>query len=176
VKTHQTSSYPQARADFLRVLKEQPGVERDGTFESFFTMPEPDQTKVLVGLTRWRSAAGFATASGKLMPMAEPQAVFSKVDMRAFVQVRTADGEVFRLEDQIYGPDQVLEIGAAASPRPASALHPIAISSVASGCAEGASTGGLDAPDALDLLSPIAVTANRGAISTSRAVPETGRG
>ena len=44
------------------------------------------------------------------MPTAEAQAVFSKVDMRAFVQVRTADGEVFRLEDQIHGPDHVLEV------------------------------------------------------------------
>ncbi|MCB9603053.1 MAG: hypothetical protein H6722_34645 [Sandaracinus sp.] len=110
VKPDQTTSYPQARADFLRVLQEQPGVERDWTFESFFTMPEPDQTRVLVGLTRWRSAADFAAASGKLMPTAEARAVFSKVDMRAFVQVRTADGEPFHLEDELQGPDQVLEV------------------------------------------------------------------
>jgi heme-degrading monooxygenase HmoA len=117
VKPDETSSYPEARARFLRVLEEQPGVERDWTFESFFTMPEPDQTKVVVGLTRWRSAADFEAASGALMPTPEAQAVFSKVDMRAFVQVRTADGEVFRLEDHIQGPDQVLEV-AVRRPKP----------------------------------------------------------
>ena len=110
VKPDETTAYPDARASFLRVLKGQPGVERDWTFESFFTMPEPDQDKVIVGLTRWRSIEDFSAASARLMHTEEAQAVFSKVDMRAFVQVRTADGEVFRLEEHVQGPDQVVEV------------------------------------------------------------------
>lgn len=110
VKPDQTTTYPRARASFLRVLAEQPGVERDWTFESFFTMPAPDETRVIVGLTRWKSMAAFADASARLMPTSAAQSLFSKVEMRAFVQVRTADGEPFRLEDEIEGTRQVLEV------------------------------------------------------------------
>lgn len=110
VKSEHERAYPEARAAFLAALGREPGVERDWTFESFFTMPEPDEGTVLVGLTRWSSLEAFGAATRKLMPTATAQALFEKVHMRAFVQVRPADGEPFRLEDHIQGPDNVLEV------------------------------------------------------------------
>lgn len=110
VKPEHAATYPEARARFLRLLRGQPGVEGDWTLESFFTMPEPDSTRVLVGLTRWRSIDDFRNASAKLMTTDEAQAVFSRVDMRAFVQARTADGGDLRLEEVLSEPGRVLEV------------------------------------------------------------------
>lgn len=110
IKPEAADTYPAVRSAFLEALRAQPGVQHDATFESFFTMPEPDTTRVLVGITRWASRDAFDAASAALMSTEEARAVFASVDMKAFVQVRTADGEPFRLEDALSGPDPVLEV------------------------------------------------------------------
>lgn len=110
IKPETADQYPAVRSAFLAELKKQDGVEKDWTLESFFTMPEPDVTNVLVGITRWRSMADFQAASAALGQTPLAGSLFSKVDMRAFVQVypvRTAD---FKLEDYITGRDNVLEV------------------------------------------------------------------
>lgn len=103
------ADYPAARAAFLAELQKQPGNLKDWTFESFFTMPEPNTGRVLVGVTRWASMAHFAQASEKLSNTPTAGAVFSKVDMKAFVQARPLDPQ-FELERYIDGPDRVLEV------------------------------------------------------------------
>lgn len=110
-------TYPAARRAFLEVLKEQPGNQEDWTFESFFTMPQPNEGTVLVGITRWASMESFANASEALMSTERAQAVFSKVDMKAFVQARPVDGVEFVLERYIDSGDQVLEV-AIRKPKP----------------------------------------------------------
>lgn len=110
IKPEAAQDYPQARERFLTLLREQPGVEADWTLESFFTMPEPDTQRVLVGITRWRDAEAFSAASEALMPTAQAQEVFAKVDMRAFVQARPLHSASLPLEAFLDDPDRVLEV------------------------------------------------------------------
>lgn len=109
IHTDAEAAYPEARAAFLAELKEQPGNLKDWTFESFFTMPRPNTGRVLVGVTRWASLDAFGAASAKPLPTETARAVFSKVDMKAFVQVRPTDAG-FELERYIEGQDQVFEV------------------------------------------------------------------
>ncbi|MEY8841424.1 hypothetical protein AB9K41_20535, partial [Cribrihabitans sp. XS_ASV171] len=72
--------------------------------------PEPGPLPVYVGLTRWSSIEHFNTAAEAMMTMPEVQSFFEKVNLQAFVQVATADGQPFFLEDYINAPGQVLEV------------------------------------------------------------------
>ncbi len=110
VKSEHEATYPEARAAFLRLLAEQPGVERDWTLRSFFTMPEPDRGTVLIGLTRWSSIEAFNRAAATLQGTEAAQAVFSKVNMRAFVQARPVGDAPLLLEEHLTDPDSVLEV------------------------------------------------------------------
>lgn len=110
IKPEHAQALPQARARFLEALRAQPSMERDWTFESFFTMPTPDEHKVLVGITRWRSRQDFQDASDALIPTEAAKAALSMVQMKAFMQARTVDGEGFDLEAQLADQGQVLEV------------------------------------------------------------------
>lgn len=110
VKPGQDELYSKRRAAFLDELKKQDGVENDWTFRSFFTMPEPDETTVNIGVTRWRDLDAFQSASETLMPTEKARAFFETVDLRAFVQMHPEDGKPLKLEDYIDGPEQVLEV------------------------------------------------------------------
>lgn len=109
VKAGQEEAFVAARAALIRLLKAQDGVEKDWEFQSFFTMPEPDDTDVFVGMTRYESAEVVGRISEKLMGSTEAQTFFGTFDMKAFVLVKTADGQPFRLEDVITNDQQVLE-------------------------------------------------------------------
>ena len=110
VKTGQEGAFIAARANLIRLLKAQDGVERDWEFQSFFTMPEPNATDVFVGMTRYDSMATVGRLSEKLMTSPEAAAFFGTFDMQAFVMVTPADGQSFKLEDVIQNDEQVLEV------------------------------------------------------------------
>lgn len=110
MKAGQEDAFVQARTAFIRALKAQDGVERDWEFQSFFTMPVPDETDVFVGMTRYASMEDVARISGALLGSEEAQRFFSTFDMKAFVLVQAADGRPFQLEDVINRPGQVLEV------------------------------------------------------------------
>ena len=110
IKPEHAEAYPEVRRAFLAELDKQSGNEKDWTLRSFFTMPEPDDAEVLVGITRWSSQDDFNTANAALGSTELAGSLFSKVDMKAFVQVRTADGEPFALESVFEGGDNVLEV------------------------------------------------------------------
>lgn len=110
VKAGHEEAFVRARSEFIRVLKAERGVERDWEFQSFFTMPTPDETDVFVGMTRYASMEDVSRISEALLGSEEAQRFFSTFDMKAFVLVQTADGGPFRLEDVINRPGQVLEV------------------------------------------------------------------
>ncbi|MCB0032978.1 MAG: hypothetical protein KDE51_03075 [Anaerolineales bacterium] len=110
VKAGQEEAFVAARAALIRLLKAQDGVEKDWEFQSFFTMPEPDDTDVFVGMTRYDSLATVGRISEQLMASPEAVAFFSTFDMKAFVMVTAADGQPFKLEDVIQDDGQVLEV------------------------------------------------------------------
>lgn len=110
VKAGQEDAFVAARADFIGLLKMQAGVERDWEFQSFFTMPTPDERDVFVGMTRYDSLETIGRIGEKLMGSQQAQAFFSTFDMKAFVLVTPADGRPFRLEDVIQHARQVLEV------------------------------------------------------------------
>ncbi len=112
VKAGQEEAFVTARAAFIRELKAQDGVERDWEFQSFFTMPEPNATDVFVGMTRYASLDVVTQISEKLMNTEGAQNFFGTFDMQAFVLVQPADGTLFKLEDVINQPGQVLEVAA----------------------------------------------------------------
>lgn len=110
VKAGQEDAFVAARANFIRLLKAQDGIEKDWEFKSFFTMPEPDDTDVFVGMTRYDSMETVSRLSEKLMSSPEAAAFFGTFDMKAFVLVTSADGHSFKLEDVIQHDGQVLEV------------------------------------------------------------------
>lgn len=110
VKLGHEEAFVQARGEFIRTLKAQKGVERDWEFQSFFTMPIPDETDVFVGMTRYASVEDLGRIGEALLGSEEAKRFFGTFDMKAFVMVQTADGEPFRLEDVINRPGQVLEV------------------------------------------------------------------
>jgi len=110
VKKGQDNAFVEARSNFIKALKTQSGVEKDWEFKSFFTMPEPDDTDVFVGMTRYESPEAMGKISEKLLSSPEAQNFFATFDMRAFVVVKPADGGPFKLEDIITSPNQVLEV------------------------------------------------------------------
>lgn len=110
VRNGDVADWTAARAPLLEGLAQTPGVEEDWTLKAFFTFPEPGPLPVYVGLTRWSSIEDFEAASGAMMGMPQVQSFFEKVNMQAFVQVSTADGQPFILEDYINKPGQVLEV------------------------------------------------------------------
>lgn len=109
VKAGKDEAFLKARNAFINKLKDQDGIERDWEFKSFFTMPEPDETDVFVGMTRYESAAAMQKIADKLMQSPEANQFFNTFDMKAFVAVQPADGGDFKLEDHI-GKENVLEI------------------------------------------------------------------
>lgn len=110
VKPGQEDAFVEARRNFIALLKTQDGIEQDWEFESFFTMPAPNENYVFVGMTRYESMETFAKIGEKLMGSAEAQAFFGTFDMLAFVQVLPADGGAFKLEEVISKSEQVLEV------------------------------------------------------------------
>lgn len=110
VKAGQEDAFVSARAAFIRLLKAQDGVEKDWEFQSFFTMPAPDDSDVFVGMTRYDSMETVGRLSEKLMSSPEAAAFFGTFDMKAFVLVTPADGQPFKLEDVIQHAGQVLEV------------------------------------------------------------------
>lgn len=110
VKAGQEDAFVAARANFIRLLKAQDGVEKDWEFKSFFTMPELDDSDVFVGMTRYNSMETVGRLSEKLMGSPEAAAFFGTFDMKAFVLVTPADGQSFKLEDVIQHEGQVLEV------------------------------------------------------------------
>lgn len=110
VKAGQQDAFVEARARFIHALKEQDGIERDWEFKSFFTMPEPDDSDVFVGMTRYASMDAVSRISEKLMSSDAAQNFFATFDMKAFVLVNAADGKPFQLEAFITRPEQVLEV------------------------------------------------------------------
>ncbi|MCB1449357.1 MAG: hypothetical protein KDJ67_04435 [Nitratireductor sp.] len=110
VKNGDVAAWTAARAPLLEGLAQTKGVEEDWTLKAFFTFPEPGPLPVYVGLTRWSSIDDFNAASSAMMSMPQVQEFFGKVNMQAFVQVATADGQPFILEDYINKKGQVLEV------------------------------------------------------------------
>ncbi|RMG55263.1 MAG: hypothetical protein D6722_28090 [Bacteroidetes bacterium] len=109
VKAGQEEAFKVARRALIQKLKAQEGVEKDWEFQSFFTMPEPDDADVFVGMTRYDSVETVQRISGALMQSPEAGAFFSTFDMKAFVLVQPADGGDFRMEDYVQ-PGHVLEV------------------------------------------------------------------
>ena len=109
VKAGQDEAFKAARRALIQKLKAQAGVEKDWEFQSFFTMPTPDDTDVFVGMTRYDSIETVQRISGELMASPEAAAFFATFDMKAFVLVQPADGGAFRLEDHVQ-PGHVLEV------------------------------------------------------------------
>lgn len=109
VKAGKDNEFVAARTNFINKLKAQDGIEQDWEFKSFFTMPEPDDTDVFVGMTRYASPAAMRSIADKLMSSAEAGQFFGTFDMKSFVAVQTADGKPFKLEDHISGSN-VLEV------------------------------------------------------------------
>lgn len=110
VKLGMETAFVDARTAFITELKKQEGVAKDWEFKSFFTMPEPDDTDVYVGMTRYTSAESASGIAGKLMNTDLAGNFFATFDMKAFVMVQTADGKDFVLEEYINAPDHVLEV------------------------------------------------------------------
>jgi hypothetical protein len=109
VKAGQDEAFKAARRALIKQLKAQTGVEKDWEFQSFFTMPEPDDTDVFVGMTRYDSVETVQRISGALMQSPEAAAFFATFDMKAFVLVQPIDGGEFRMEDHVQ-PGNVLEV------------------------------------------------------------------
>lgn len=109
VKPGKEKEFRAARLAFIKKLKEQEGIEQDWEFKSFFTMPEPDDTEVFVGMTRYASPEAMQRIADKLMQSPEAADFFSAFDMKAFVAVQAEDGSYFKLEDHI-GEGNVLEV------------------------------------------------------------------
>lgn len=109
VKAGKDNEFVAARTSFINKLKAQYGIEQDWEFKSFFTMPEPDDTDVFVGMTRYASPAAMQSIADKLMSSAEAGQFFGTFDMKSFVAVQTADGKPFKLEEFISG-NNVLEV------------------------------------------------------------------
>lgn len=101
VKEGQDEAFVNARTAFINKLKAQQGIEKDWEFKSFFTMPEPDNTDVFVGMTRYESAEAMQNIANNLMQSPEAGQFFGTFDMKAFVAVQPADGSNFKLEDHI---------------------------------------------------------------------------
>ena len=109
VKAGKDKEFVAARTAFINELKKQKGIVRDWEFKSFFTMPEPDDTDVFVGMTRYESPAAMQAIADKLMASPKAGEFFGTFDMKSFVAVQTADGKPFKLEDHISGSN-VLEV------------------------------------------------------------------
>lgn len=101
VKEGHDSAFVNARTAFISKLKAQNGIQKDWEFRSFFTMPEPDDTDVFVGMTRYESVEAMQAAAGNLMQSPEAGRFFGTFDMKAFVVVQPADGGGFKLEDYV---------------------------------------------------------------------------
>ena len=101
VKQSKEKEFRAARSAFIKKLKEQDGIEKDWEFKSFFTMPEPDETDVFVGMTRYESPEAMQKIAGQLMQSQEAANFFSTFDMKSFVAVQPEDGSYFKLEDHI---------------------------------------------------------------------------
>ena len=109
VKAGQEEAFKAARSALIKKLKAQDGVEKDWEFQSFFTMPEPDDSDVYVGMTRYRSPEVVKNISEKLMQSPEAANFFATFDMKAFVLVQAEDGTAFKLED-VLAEGNVLEV------------------------------------------------------------------
>lgn len=71
VKEGQDEAFVNARTAFISKLKAQEGIQKDWEFKSFFTMPEPDNTDVFVGMTRYESAEAMQNIANNLMQSPE---------------------------------------------------------------------------------------------------------
>lgn len=111
LKEGQQQPFTEARKAFIDKLKKQKGVEKDWEFKSFFTMPEPDDTDVFVGMTRYESPQAMQAIADELLSSPEVSQFFNTFNMKAFLAVQPADNNAFNLEDYIH-PGNVLEVAA----------------------------------------------------------------
>lgn len=110
IKPGMEAQWAEQRAELLQLLDQTEGTEKDWTFKSFFTFPQPGPQPVYLGITRWSSQAHFDKAAKAIMPTQLAQDFFSTVNLLSFVQVTPADGGDFVLEDIINKSGQVLEV------------------------------------------------------------------
>lgn len=110
VKAGQLNAFKVARSAFIKKLKGLDGVVADAEFESFYALPEPDDTPVFIGMTIWASPEAAGAASGVLMGSEEMNAFMATLDFKAYVMVQPADSNTLDLSAYAGQPGQVLEL------------------------------------------------------------------
>ncbi len=110
VKPGQLESFTAARAGFIATLQDQKGALTDREFQSFYALPEQDDSEVFIGMTEWASMAAAGEAAGELMSTATAQAFFGTLDFKAYALMQPTEGPEFNLSSLAAGPGQVLEV------------------------------------------------------------------
>ncbi|MDX2284928.1 MAG: hypothetical protein NW241_12245 [Bacteroidia bacterium] len=108
VKDGMKEDFIARRTDFITVLKAQDGVSNDREFQSFYSLPEPDQQEVFIGMTQYATGKTVGKMQGKVLSKFMK---FAKtMDLKAYVFVQPAAGGAFDLGTLAAKPGQVLEL------------------------------------------------------------------
>ena len=108
VKEDRLGDFVAARADFIALLKAQDGIVADREFESFFALPQPDETPVYIGMTVYESMDVVQAVGAALLETPEAAAFFDTFDFKAYVFVMPP--EDFDLTTLAAEDGQVLEL------------------------------------------------------------------
>lgn len=108
VKEGMKEEFVKTRKNFITKLKAQAGVSKDREFQSFYSLPKPDEREVFIGMIQYSSA--------DILPQIQ-QAVgadfmaFAKtMDLKAYVFVQPIEGKKFNLKKLALKEGQVLEL------------------------------------------------------------------
>lgn len=110
VKAGQLDTFKKRRANFVSTLKQQPGIIADREFESFYALPQPDETAVYIGMTTYESAAAQAKIQRKPGILFKFLPFMMTMSLKAYLYVQPIKGPPFNLKTLAAKPGQVLEV------------------------------------------------------------------
>lgn len=110
VKPGKLATFKKRRANFIKTLKQQPGIIADREFASFYALPEPDETEVFIGMTTYDSLAAQAKIQRNFGVLFKFLPFMMTMKLKAYVYVQPTEGPTFNLKTLAAGPGQVLEV------------------------------------------------------------------
>lgn len=110
VKAGMLDTFKEKRTAFISELKKEDVALVDREFESFYALPQPDDSEVYIGMTEWSSMEAASEVGQRLSSTQLATDFFSTLDFKAYLYAKPIEGPPFDLASLAAKPGQVLEI------------------------------------------------------------------
>lgn len=110
VRQGKEAAFRSRRAEFITILKRQPGVSADREFSSFHAIPTPDTAEVFIGMTEYNDLAAVARVQRQFGVLWRFLRFSRTMDLKAYLFAEQTEGPEIDLVSLAAADGQVLEV------------------------------------------------------------------